>query len=139
MNSAHQHIPSMPFHPLLSSSVRGSSPDYEDNDGPNGRITSKELKNAPTHMTRMTTRSGFGPRTTRKRARSPSSDATSSDDGINEPVTPPPIIHELSRFVKRAKANPNAYRRSPNGFEHLLDNQIHYDDGLNPDKVQKVS
>jgi hypothetical protein len=139
MNPAHQHKPSMPFHPLLSSSIRGFSPDYEDNDGPNGRITSKELKNAPTRMTRMTTRSGFVPRTTRKRARSPSSDATSSDDGINEPVTPPPIIHELSRFVKRAKTHPGAYRRSPNGFERLLDNQIRYDDRLDPDKVQKVS
>ncbi|KAG1876100.1 hypothetical protein C8R48DRAFT_768940 [Suillus tomentosus] len=57
-----------------------------------------------------------------KHPRSPSPDTaydTSDDDTIG-PITPPPILHELSTFLKSAKKRPKPYHRcGPNIIEHL--------------------
>ncbi|KAG1792269.1 uncharacterized protein HD556DRAFT_1380090 [Suillus plorans] len=63
--------------------------------------------------TRRTYRTATSP--TKRRARPLSlSDAgpyDSSDEDINAPVTPPPIIRSLSRYVHSAKAQPKPYER----------------------------
>ncbi|KAG2095314.1 uncharacterized protein F5147DRAFT_656961 [Suillus discolor] len=63
--------------------------------------------------TRRTRRTATTP--TKRRARSLYLSDTgpydSSDEGINAPVTPPPIIRSLSRYVRSAKAQPKPYER----------------------------
>ncbi|KAG0708109.1 hypothetical protein DFH29DRAFT_994363 [Suillus ampliporus] len=57
-----------------------------------------------------------------KRPRSPPSPDIpySSDDDIIRPITPPPILHELCTYSKRAKQRPKPYLRcSPNIIERL--------------------
>ncbi|KAG2157243.1 hypothetical protein DEU56DRAFT_905906 [Suillus clintonianus] len=58
----------------------------------------------------------------KRRASSPSFSNTgsfdSSDDDINAPVTPPPIVKSLSRYVQRAKARPRPYERRDPSTQH---------------------
>ncbi|KAG1790436.1 uncharacterized protein HD556DRAFT_1310644 [Suillus plorans] len=57
-----------------------------------------------------------------KPPRSPSSDTAydTSDDDIIGPITPPPILHELSIYSKSAKNRPKPYHRcGPNIIERL--------------------
>jgi hypothetical protein len=132
----------MPFHTPPSSPTRGSSPDYEDEDRPSRRTT-RELESAPT-LGIMTTRSSSlvsRTSTKRKRPKSPLSDTSDSSDSIIEPITPPPIIHDLSRYVKRVKANPKPYRRGLTEFDGpLFDNNLCHDDSesTHAEKVHEV-
>ncbi|KAG1790702.1 uncharacterized protein HD556DRAFT_1445984 [Suillus plorans] len=125
----------MSFH-SPSHSSRGSSHECEGSDGPSRRMTVDTHEPAPIlDMTTGRTFSRHVPRT--KRARSPSSDETDSD--INEPVTPPPIIHHLSCFVKRAKSNPKPYER--NGSTRLerrfFNNQLRHKDSMSQEDAEK--
>lgn len=70
--------------------------------------------------TRRTCRTATSP--TKRRARSLSLSDTSpydsSDEDISAPVTPPPIIRSLSRYVRSAKAQPKPYeRRDPSTLQ----------------------
>ncbi|KAG1903801.1 uncharacterized protein F5891DRAFT_977357 [Suillus fuscotomentosus] len=125
----------MSFH-SPSHSSRGSSHECEGSDGPSRHMTVDTHEPAPVlDMTTGRTFSRHVPRT--KRARSPSSDETDSD--INEPVTPPPIIHHLSRFVKHAKSNPKPYER--NGSTRLerrfFNNQLRHKDSMSQEDAEK--
>ncbi|KIK36863.1 hypothetical protein CY34DRAFT_109362 [Suillus luteus UH-Slu-Lm8-n1] len=130
VNFAHQ-----PQYPPTS----WSSPDYEDQDRPSRRFT-RELDSAPTLGMTTCRSSSLVSRTStkRKRAKSPFSDTSDSSDSIIEPITPPPIIHDLSRYVKRVKANPKPYRRGLTKFDSpLFDNHLCLDDSesIHPEKV----
>ncbi|KAG1839158.1 hypothetical protein F4604DRAFT_1940923 [Suillus subluteus] len=112
----------MSFHPPPPSSIRSPTP-------------------APT-LTKTRGRL-VSPSKLAKRARSLSFSDTvtvfdSSDDDINEPVTPPPIIHHLSRYVKRAKAKPGPYHQiGPSTFEHrFFDNQLCHNHTMNLEDAQ---
>lgn len=75
-----------------------------------------------------------------KHLKSPSSDTSDSSDSINEPITPPPIINDLSRYVKRVKANPKPYRRGLTEFESpLFDTYLCHDDSksIHAEKVHE--
>jgi len=106
----------MSFYNPLPSSIQGSNPDYEENDGLRGRTTRPLNKPEPNTL-RSTTRSGHASQIeSTKRARSPSfSDTTSSyessDDGILDPIIPPPNLNNLCLHVRRAKLNPKPYKR----------------------------
>lgn len=126
----------MSFH-SPSHSSRGSSHECEGSDGPSRRMTVDTHEPAP--ILDMTTGRTFSRHVLRtNRARSPSSDET--DSNINEPVTPPPIIHHLSRFVKRAKSNSKPYER--NGSTRLerrfFNNQLHHKDSMGQEDAEKV-
>ncbi|KAG1794644.1 uncharacterized protein HD556DRAFT_1308002 [Suillus plorans] len=119
-----------------SYSSRGSSHECEGSDGPSRRMTVDTHEPAPVlDMTTGRTFSRHVPRT--KHARSPSSDETDSD--INEPVTPPPIIHHLSRFVKRAKSNPKPYKRngSARSERRFFNNQLCHNDSMSQGDAEK--
>ncbi|KAG1849718.1 hypothetical protein F4604DRAFT_1934733 [Suillus subluteus] len=102
--------------------VRQSRPDYE---GPSkGRVNTplndheQDFHSAITNRTthRRACRTVTSPtKHTKCRARSLSLSDTgpydSSDDDINAPVTPPPIIRSLSRYVHLAKVQRNPYER----------------------------
>ncbi|KAG1890585.1 uncharacterized protein F5891DRAFT_1197967 [Suillus fuscotomentosus] len=107
----------MNFH-TPPNSTRGSTPDSEDKDELRLHTTglSHRLKQDSPPALDSTTSSHSPSRhidKSLKRARSRSLDSTydSSDDGITEPITPPPILRQLSRFVKRAKTDPKPYQR----------------------------
>jgi hypothetical protein len=104
----------MPFHTPPSRPVRGSSADYEDKNGPSPHTSSlsDKLQIAPTldkaTWGRLVLRNKQA-----KRARSLSFSDTvtvfdSSDDGINEPVTPPPNNRPLISSCEARKRKPQA-------------------------------
>ncbi|KAG1862961.1 hypothetical protein C8R48DRAFT_673094 [Suillus tomentosus] len=107
----------MNFH-TPPNSTRGSTPDSEDKDELRLHTTglSHRLKQDSPPALDSTTSSHSPSRhidKSLKCARSRSLDSTydSSDDGITEPITPSPILRQLSRFVKRAKTDPKPYQR----------------------------
>ncbi|KAG1756920.1 hypothetical protein EDD22DRAFT_957295 [Suillus occidentalis] len=138
----------MPLHcPPPPDFVRSSSFD-KDKGGPSPHtiaLTVDELKPTSTlAKTQMNRGRPVSPSTGHaKRARSLSFSDTvtvfdSSDDSINESVVPPPIINHLSRYVKRAKANPKPYRRSgPSTFEcRFFDRQLCHNESMNLEDTQ---
>ncbi|KAG2108993.1 uncharacterized protein F5147DRAFT_773328 [Suillus discolor] len=107
----------MHFH-TPPNSTRGSTPDYEGKDElrqHTAGLLHKLEQDSPPALNNMTPSRppSRNVHTTLKHARSRSLDSTydSSDDGITEPITPPPILCQLSRFVKRAKTDPKPYQR----------------------------
>ncbi|KAG1719867.1 hypothetical protein EDD22DRAFT_854784 [Suillus occidentalis] len=96
-------------------STRGSTPEHEVQDGLTRRTGGlpHKLKQDDAPVDTMT-RSRPASRTMsskRSRPRSLDSSGESSDDSVIEPITPPPILRQLSRFVKRAKMDPKQYQR----------------------------
>lgn len=105
----------MHFH-TPPNSTRGSTPDSEDKvelgqttglslrqDSPPALDSTASIRSPSRHKDKPL-----------KRARSWSLDSlsdSSDDSGITEPVTPPPILRELCRFVKRARTDPKPYQR----------------------------
>jgi hypothetical protein len=133
----------MPFYNSPpSSTCGGSNPDYEFR-GCTNDLSLDELESvrAPTPDTGTTRNVSQNQRTERARSQS-FSDTThdSSDDDIHDPVTPPPILNRLSRYVKCAKANPKPYQRDdPNIFvSRLFDNQLSHNDSMGSVDVQGV-
>ncbi|KAG1723903.1 hypothetical protein EDD22DRAFT_853895 [Suillus occidentalis] len=130
-------------------STRGSTPDSEDKDElrPHTTGLSHRLKQDSPPVLGSTTSSHSPSRhidKSLKRARSPSLDSTydSSDDGITEPITPPPILRELSRFVKRAKTDPKPYQRDvADAIDSLfLENRLRPDDPVELERdLQQLS
>ncbi|KAG1762424.1 hypothetical protein EDD22DRAFT_847104 [Suillus occidentalis] len=136
----------MHFH-TPPNSTRGSTPDDEVKDDLRHRTTrhshGSEQDSPPALDSRTPCCSASRSiHSSMKRARSPSLDSTcdSSDDEINEPVTPPPIIRQLSRFVKRAKTDPKPFQRDvADAVDCLfLENQLSPDDSVNVDLEQNV-
>lgn len=129
----------MHFH-TPPNSTRGSTPDCEGKDElrqPTTAGLSHILEQDSSPALDSTTPSRPASRnmhTTLKRARSRSLDSPydSSDDDITEPITPPPILRQLSRFVKRAKMDPKPYQRDvADAVDSLfLDNQPCPDDSV---------
>jgi len=107
----------MHFH-TPPNSTRGSTPDCEGKDELGERTAGLSHRLEQDSSSALDTMTPSRPasrniHTTLKRARSRSLDSTndSSDDGMTEPITPPPILRQLSRFVKRAKMDPKPYQR----------------------------
>lgn len=128
----------MHFH-TPPNSTRGSTPDYEGKDELGQRtaalLRSPEQDGLPALDSATPSRpASRNIHNTLKRARSRSLDSTyeSSDDGMTEPITPPPILRQLSRFVKRAKTDPKPYQRDvADALDSLfLENQSCPDDSV---------
>ncbi|KAG1780461.1 hypothetical protein EV702DRAFT_1077652 [Suillus placidus] len=129
---ARQPSLSMSFH-SSPSSIRGSS---YDSDEPSRCMTVDTPEPAPA-SDMMTGRAHSRHVSRTKRPRSPSSDKTDSD--INEPVTAPPIIHHLSRFVKHAKSNPKPYKRdgSTTSERRFFNNQLRHNGSMSQTNAQR--
>ncbi|KAG0693935.1 hypothetical protein DFH29DRAFT_1006795 [Suillus ampliporus] len=103
--------------------VRHSCPEYEGPSKGGANSPFNDYKHdspcASTMANRMTHRDASSPVSptthTKRRASSPSLSDTgsydSSDDDINAPLTPPPIIKSLSHYVQHAKAQRKPYER----------------------------
>lgn len=119
-------------------STRGSSYECENCDVSSHCMTVDAPELAPASDIHLTGRAPSRHVTWAKRWKSSSSDETDSD--INEPVTPPPIIHHLSRFVKHTKSNPKPYKRdmSITSEHHFFNNQLRHNGSMNQTHVQRV-
>lgn len=111
----------------ITSPIRESSPVYQ---GRKGRISGPILKqDSDGFPTPNLSLSRTPSRPTISRTKSvkipmspPSSDTPydSSDDDIIRPITPPAILHHLSKYTKSAKKRPKPYQRIvPNVIERL--------------------
>ncbi|KAG1872248.1 hypothetical protein F4604DRAFT_1925868 [Suillus subluteus] len=123
----------MSFHSLPSSRVQ----ECEDSDEPSRCMTVDIPEPAPASNI-MTGRTSSQHALRTKHLRSPSSDETDSD--TNEPVTPLPIIHHLSCFVKHAKSHPRPYKRDGSTIsEHrFFNNQLRHNGSMSQPNAQRA-
>ncbi|KAG0700313.1 hypothetical protein DFH29DRAFT_1001203 [Suillus ampliporus] len=130
----------MPLH-ILSSSIRGPSQECDDKDEPSRCKADPPLNTlepAPA-LDRTTGRTCSRHVSQTKHTRSPSSDET--DDSILGPVTPPPIINHLARFVKRAKVNPKPYKHADGSStqdRRFFNNQLSHCGSLSVSDTQRT-
>jgi len=131
----------MPLYNPPPSLVRGSRPEYDD-DELSRHVACLPCNKFEPDTLDSTTCSGHVSQT--KRTRSPSfSDTTyesSDDDHILDPITPPPNIHGLCLRVAHAKVCSKPYKRdSLNIFERrFVDNQLLQSGSINQVDVQRV-
>jgi len=134
----------MPLYNPPPSLVRGSSPEYDDDDL-NRHVACLSCNKFEPDTLDSTTHSGHGSQIEfTKRTSSPSfSDTTyesSDDDHILDPITPPPNIHGLCLRVTHAKVCPKPYKRDGlNIFERrFVDNQLLQNGSINQVDVRRV-
>ncbi|KAG1876132.1 hypothetical protein C8R48DRAFT_669327 [Suillus tomentosus] len=115
------------MHTCLTSSPTGSpisesNPGYQSRKGRTTSHIQRKLKHGSNNVL-VFSRTSSRQSSPGQRSRSPSpldflSD--SSDDDITAPITAPPILHDLARYVKSAKERPEPYKRTnPNIIERL--------------------
>ncbi|KAG1789967.1 uncharacterized protein HD556DRAFT_1446542 [Suillus plorans] len=135
----HQPTVRMPFH-VSPSLTRGSSQECEYKDEPSQCETDPPLgilEPSPA-LVRTIGKTRSRHISQAKRARSPSSDET--DDGILRPITPPPIINDLARFVKRAKLSPTLRIKDSSNTQdrRFFNNQLSHRGSLSVSDAQRT-
>ncbi|KAG2101830.1 uncharacterized protein F5147DRAFT_655155 [Suillus discolor] len=129
----------MPFH-VPPSLTRGSSQECEYKDEPSQCETDPPLgilEPSPT-LVRTIGKTRSQHISQAKRARLPSSDKT--DDSILRPITPPPIINDLARFVKRAKLSPMLRIKDSSNTQdrRFFNNQLSHRGSLSVSDAQRT-
>jgi hypothetical protein len=107
----------------LTRPIGGPGPDFQGRKGRGPRTAGPVLKQDSAVLSRTPSRH-FIPQTKPIKApRSPPSSDTpyeSSDDDIIGPITPPPILRDLSGYTKRLRQRPKPYqRKAPNLIDRL--------------------
>jgi hypothetical protein len=106
-------------HQEISTHAAFPSPHYEGRRRPCTADYKQEPHAFPTRTSNSFARTKSSRKTQPPRTPSPSG-SDSSDDDFNAPLTPPPIISQVSSYIKTLKKRPKPYQRNgPNIIERL--------------------
>ncbi|KAG2054021.1 hypothetical protein BDR06DRAFT_971925 [Suillus hirtellus] len=105
----------------LTHPTREPSPDYQGRKGRGLCTTGPVVKQDSVILSKTSSRHISQMKSIKPPRLPPSSDTPydSSDDDIIGPITPPPILHDLSSYAKHVRQRVKPYHRGPNIIDHL--------------------